>query len=172
VIYVHVQQPVSCICVPCNLCKFHHFRQPPALYLFLYHGDRAMQLLLNHDGDEKPQTVFQLQVSSFIGLSFIALSYTGPPSTASVSPHTPLRNTDAEVLTLYAQSKECQKLHWKVAHKATCTLYTAQPGRNLKESRQKGVDEESQSLGQRLVSCDECVFAHRSGSGEPSMGSP
>ena len=34
-----------------------------------------MQLLRDHDGDEGPQTVFQLQVSPFVALAIIALSH-------------------------------------------------------------------------------------------------
>ena len=38
--------------------------------------------------------------------------------------------------------------------------------------RRKGADEESHSLDQRLVSCDNRMFSSCSGSCEPSMGSP
>jgi len=33
-------------------------RRPPGFDLFFYHGDRTVQLLLNHEGDEGPQTLF------------------------------------------------------------------------------------------------------------------
>ena len=34
----------------------------------------------------------------------------------------------ALILIFYVQSKECQKLHWKVAHKSICAIQTEQPG--------------------------------------------
>ena len=48
-------------------------RRPPGFYPFFYHGNRTMQLLRNHEGGERPQTLFQLQVSSFFVSSVIAI---------------------------------------------------------------------------------------------------
>lgn len=51
------------------------FRRQPGLYPFLHHGDRAVQLLCNNNGDEGPQTVCGLQVSSSAISSVVAILY-------------------------------------------------------------------------------------------------
>lgn len=45
--------------------------------------------------------------------------------------HIPFLQTPA--LTLYAQSKECQKLHWNVAHKPVCGIQAEQHSRLLRK---------------------------------------
>lgn len=98
-----------------------------------------MQFLCDHKGGKGPQTLFQLQVSSFVVSSAIV------PLT-----HLTLWSQDRLLLrqflhthffqirspTLCAQSKECQKSHWKTAHKAVCTLQQTQLSQDLEEKAQ------------------------------------
>ena len=134
-----------------------------------------MQLLRSHDGGEGPQTVCELQVSLFAVSSFTALSHplyfvvSGLRSTASVSPHIPLTSTNANRL-------HAVKGVSKAALEGGPQIDLCNPNRTTwlghpRRSRRKSAGEEGQSLGQRLVSCDDHMFAHRPGSGQPSVGS-
>ena len=67
----------------------------------------------------------------------------GPPSTALVPR---MRNFQIPPLTLYVQSKKCQTLHWKAAHKAVCARYAAQLGQNLGGDRDKDEGEQERAL--------------------------
>jgi len=47
-------------------------------------------------------------------------------------------------LTFYVQSKECQTLHWKEAHKAVCARRATEPGSDLRDDQDEG--EEAKQL--------------------------
>jgi rubredoxin len=112
----------------------------------------------------------QVNSSSFQSLLYLIPYFvtTGSPSTASVSPITPFSNTNPNPLRA-VQGVPKTTLEDGPQSRLRARSRTTEP---QGISRRKGAAEESRSVDQRLVSRDVCVFAYRSGPGEPRMGSP
>ena len=127
----------------------HFVRRPADDYPFSHHRSRTVSLLRKHDRAEGPQTLFQSQVGSFVvssGMLYLTPYFmvSESPSTAPVSPHSPLPNTNPNP-------------HHAVREAAKVTLeggllsrlrapYNPAQSQPHRGSKRNGIDEGSQSV--------------------------